>query len=171
VIAATNRDLETLTGNGAFRDDLFYRLNVLAIRIPPLRERKEDIEPLALHFLNHTRVTLTVPKRFKPETLKRLEAYAWPGNIRELANVVERAVILAGNAELITPEHLPPEIRQTRPGRTSAKDAVQSMEAAEKDAIVRALAAADGNKSKTAKLLGISRPTLHHKLKLYNIQE
>jgi transcriptional regulator with GAF, ATPase, and Fis domain len=113
VLAATNQDLAAEVKRGRFRKDLFFRLNVLTITIPPLRERRADIPLLAEYFLKHCRVTISHEKRFTRDALRQLEAYAWPGNVRELANVVERAIIISGKGRELLSEHLPPEIRQT----------------------------------------------------------
>jgi PAS domain S-box-containing protein len=171
VIAATNRDLSEATRRGEFRNDLFFRLNVLSFRIPPLREHSEDVHLLANHFLLHTRVTFTGRKRLRPDTLRRLEAYGWPGNVRELANVVERAIILSGDNEVIKPEHLPPEVRTaSSSGKESPPGApVRSIADAEKEAIRAALQSTGGNRTRAAQLLGISTVTLRQKIRKYGI--
>jgi formate hydrogenlyase transcriptional activator len=170
VIAATNRDLAAEVKRKRFRADLFFRLNVLAITLPPLRERREDVPLLARHFLENSRVTMTGEKRFRPEVLRCLQAYGWPGNVRELANVVERAVILSGTDASIEARHLPPEVRQSA-GRPPAVGSVRSLAEAEKETIAAALAATKGNKTQAAKLLGIARVTLREKMELYDIPD
>ncbi len=121
IIAATNRDLDGAVKEGRFREDLYHRLNVIPIAVPPLRERREDIPDLARYFLD--RFSRETKKRFteiSPEALDRLLAYAWPGNVRELANVIERAVVL-GQGPTITPDDLPPRVvARGRIGRPTA---------------------------------------------------
>jgi len=163
VIAATNRDLAAEVKRGRFRSDLYFRLKVLTHALKPLRERREDIAILAQHFLENSRVTLAVRKRFREDAQGHLEAYDWPGNVRELANVVERAVILSGDRELILPVHLPSEVRR-RVHVASRPGAVRSLAEVEREEVEKALALTGGNKSKAAELLGISRPTLRRLL-------
>jgi PAS domain S-box-containing protein len=171
VIAATNRDLVEESRRGQFRTDLYFRLNVLSFEIPPLRERPEDIQLLANHFLMHSRVTFVGQKRFRPDALRQLEAYGWPGNVRELANVVERAVILSGDDSVLKSAHLPPEVRAAsrepllvNPGK------VRSIADAEKEAVAAALTATRGNRTRAASLLGITTVTLRQKIKKYKIE-
>jgi PAS domain S-box-containing protein len=166
VVAATNRNLAAEVRAGRFREDLFYRLNVLLVILPPLRSRREDIPLLAMHFLKNSRVTMHGEKKLSAAALKRLQAYDWPGNVRELANVLERALILSGATKTITLEHLPREIRKAS-GRPAAK--VASMSDAEKRAVEAALQACAGNKTRAAEMLGISRITLRRKIKKYGI--
>ncbi len=117
IVAATNRDLETMIAAGQFREDLFYRLNVITLHLPPLRERGEDVALLALHFLNHYARKLGRPIHgFAAETLRLLQGYDWPGNIRELQNVIERGVIFCRGEELL-PEDLAPGDQLPRHGR------------------------------------------------------
>ena|GEM_PF-495225 len=171
VLAATNQDLAQCVKKKTFRADLFYRLNVLKVEIPPLRERKEDIPQLVQHFLENCRVTVLCKKKISREALSQLEAYNWPGNVRELANVIERAIIVSGKETTIRPGHLPLEVAQVRPGASRTPDSVRTLEQMEREAIVHALAAADGNKSKAAVALGISRSTLHLKMEKYGLGE
>jgi DNA-binding NtrC family response regulator len=111
IVASTNRDLEAAVRDGAFRRDLFFRLNVVPIVIPPLRQRAEDVEPLARHFLDRMTGTMRRPPRtIGKDALAMLERYGWPGNVRELKNVIERAVILEEHAEIL-PDHLPDELK------------------------------------------------------------
>ncbi len=168
VIAATNRPLETLVKDGKFREDLFYRLNVFPITIPPLRSRKEDLLPLARHFLLDLNTTFHKTIRgLTPETEKLLLGYAWPGNVRELKNLVERLVILS-TSEWIEPQHLPPPFVApvTDGGALAAAAPTESGTLAdvERAYIVQAVQRAKGNKSLAAKVLGISRQTLRKKL-------
>ena len=162
IISATNSDLRQEIKNRKFREDLFYRLNVIPIHLPPLRERKEDIPLLANHFLHkYNRQFNKKIKGFKAETSQLLMQYDWPGNIRELENLIERLVVLTREDE-ITPEKLPPEIKgelPCKPEVTETKffDAVRKFEA---EFIKKALEKAGGKKGKAAKMLGIHRNTL-----------
>lgn len=176
VIAATNRDLESLVREGLFRKDLYYRLKVMVVEMPPLRERVEDILPLAKLFVdeNNKEYNKNV-KGFSEEAKKLLIQYSWPGNVRELKNVVERAMIL-NDQESITPKQLPFELRQGEPGHGEkvgpevfeAEEGV-SLEEMEKNHISRVLERLDWNKSKASKALGISRATLRAKIRRYNL--
>ncbi|MFZ3044939.1 MAG: sigma-54 dependent transcriptional regulator [Desulfatirhabdiaceae bacterium] len=175
ILAATNRNLEEDVKNGKFREDLFYRLNVVMLRIPPLRERQDDVPLLAQHFLakyatkNHKRV-----KGFSPLAMDMLLKHPWPGNVRELENVIERAVILLLD-EHITEKELPATVTESyaekgewlAPAQPVAAN--RSLEEIEKEAILATLEASAGNKSETARRLGINRKTLHKKLKDYGI--
>ena len=177
ILAATNRDLEAEVREGRFREDLFYRLNVVNLRIPPLRERPEDIPLLAQHFLQtFARKNRKTVKGFLPLAMDMLVKYNWPGNVRELENAIERAVILM-TGEHITEAQLPLSIVQGYPqepepdlvaGQPLA-DGQHSLEEVEKQAIMATLEATGGNKSETARRLGITRKTLHNKLKNYGL--
>lgn len=164
LIAATNRNLKDAVSAGTFREDLFYRLNVIAFEIPPLRERPEDIAPLARHFLS---LSGSSSKRFSPSALAVMQNYSWPGNVRELSNAVERAAILA-NTGIILPNHLPAALTAA-PQTHKASSSVKTMDQAEIDAIKKALTSTGGNRTKAAELLGISRRALIYKLKRYDI--
>ena len=166
VIAATNRSLDVMVKEGTFREDLFYRLNVIPIAIPPLRERKEDILPLARHFLAEANRTFhKLVKRFAPETEVLLLGYAWPGNVRELKNLVERLVILS-TGESIDAHHMPPQFSRLSEGRPTedAPSEARTLAAIEKAYILKVMQQANGNKSEAAKILGITRQTLRKKL-------
>ena len=166
VIAATNRSLDAMVKEGAFREDLFYRLNVIPIAIPPLRERKEDILPLARHFLAEANRTFhKLVKRFSPETEVLLLGHGWPGNVRELKNLVERLVILS-TGESIDAHHLPPQFSRLSEGRTPEETPSQArtLAAIEKAYILKVMQQSNGNKSEAAKILGITRQTLRKKL-------
>ncbi len=174
IVASTNRDLDTAVRDGSFRRDLFYRLNVVPITIPPLRERSEDIEPLAKFFLERMTSQLRRPARaIAREALRMLERYAWPGNVRELRNVIERAVILEEGAEVL-PEHLPDELglgsraADLGPGFLLPAGGVD-LEELEKDLIRQALEQAQGNKTRAAGLLGLTRDTLRYRLDKYEL--
>jgi sigma-54 specific flagellar transcriptional regulator A len=172
IVAATNRDLEVEVANRRFREDLFYRLNVIQIELPALRDRADDIELLAFHFLakSATRAGRQVVA-FTPEALEVLRAYPWPGNVRSLENTVERAVLLARGA-LITVDDLPEKIRGAAPSAgtpASLPDAGIDLRAAveqyENKMIVEALGRTGGNKNRAAQLLGLNRTTLVEMMK------
>ena len=168
IIAATNRDLEQFVKESKFRDDLFYRLNVVRITLPSLKERQEDIPMLAHHFLQKCAAGSTTAVRgFHPDTLDCLNRYRWPGNVRELENAIERAVSLS-HGPLLTPDDLPAAIRQaTSPAeqKSDVPDTAESvyltLEEVEKRHLVRVLKETKGNKVKAAKILGIDRRTLY----------
>jgi Nif-specific regulatory protein len=167
VIAATNRDLKKGIAEGRFRDDLYYRLNVFPIDLPPLRDRREDITPLALHFATTAGTELGVRcHTVSLEALDLLTRYDWPGNIRELANVIERAVLLCDATEVLTAQ-LPPEITSMALPAASPED--QSLRGRERAMIVEALQTHFWNQTKAAAALGISRDNLRYRVKKYNI--
>jgi DNA-binding NtrC family response regulator len=156
IIAATNRDLEGAVAEGRFREDLYHRLNVIALTLPPLRERAEDIPPLALHFMR--RYAAESKKSFTeitPQAMEQLLAYKWPGNVRELANTIERAVVLGGGSAL-SPEDLPTRVSG---GKTAAvenpKSYREAMEQARRQLVRRALDRTNGNRAAAAKALGL----------------
>ncbi|HMM21121.1 MAG TPA: sigma-54-dependent Fis family transcriptional regulator [Selenomonadales bacterium] len=175
VVAATNRNLEGMIEKGEFRQDLYYRLNVITITIPPLRERREDIASLSLALLKKINSQLQCGvEGVSPEAMHLLREYNWPGNVRELENVLERAVNLIDDEVSIQPWHLPPLLKQ---GNKAGSDRAEMSEGlsgvlveAEKEAICKALEAAGGNRSKAAKLLGIHRSGLYQKLQKYHIK-
>jgi transcriptional regulator with PAS, ATPase and Fis domain len=166
VVAATNRDLAADVVKGHFRQDLYYRLRVIELRLPPLRERKEDILPLARTFLAEVarRVGSKV-SAFTPGAANQLLRYGWPGNVRELENAVERAVVLARGAR-VDEEDLPEEVRAALPGSYHPGEA-RSLEEVERDYILAVLRATDGNKARAAAQLKIGTATLFRKLKQY----
>jgi len=160
VIAATNSDLLAMIKNGSFREDLFYRLNVVDIKTPPLRERKEDIIPLVTLFLKKYGAEYGKPGiEIEEDALKLLERHSWPGNIRELENVVQRLIIMCG--EHIGVTDLPEYLKYTLP---SGSDELVSLKEAEKSYIRKVLLSVDGNKTKASQILGIDRKTLRQKL-------
>ncbi len=172
-VAATNRDLEAMVRAGTFREDLYYRLNVGSIDVPPLRERRDDILPLARRFLEEAaRVMGLHEPELAAETHALLSAYAWPGNVRELRNVMERALILSAGAP-IRAVHLPREVSApvTGTGGSSGEPGLVALEEVEKRHIRRVLEACGGNKTQAAKLLGISRLTLRNKIGEYGWTE
>jgi DNA-binding NtrC family response regulator len=170
LIAATNRDLGKDVNNGRFREDLYYRINVIALCLPPLRERSEDILPLARHFLAQG---ASGPKRLSPAAARALQRHTWPGNVRELANAMERARLLSPG-DVILPEHLPPALRQAAEAPLAAapseSENVRALELVERDSIAKALEKTEGNRTRAAELLGISRRTLIYKLKRYGLR-
>jgi two-component system, NtrC family, response regulator HydG len=172
VVAATNKDLPELIAAGKFREDLFYRLNVVSLRIPRLRDRREDIPLLAEYFLrNFSEKNHKDIKGVTPQAMDRLIRYEWPGNVRELMNAVERGVVLA-RSEYLDEEVSPiiqSDFQESGISGFFSEDAVtdQPLEAVEKTTILKTLASAGGNKSETARRLGITRKTLHKKLKKY----
>jgi transcriptional regulator with PAS, ATPase and Fis domain len=162
ILASTNRNLEEAVKNGGFREDLFYRLNVVELNIPPLRERREDILPLASLFI----AEFTKGRaRFSAAVADCLAAYAWPGNVRELRNVMERASLLC-RGEMVLPEHLPARLNGTPagPGNGSAANDTARLEEIERHTILQTLRRHEFNRTETAKALGISRRTLVYKI-------
>jgi len=163
VIAATNKDLRTLVKQGSFREDLYYRLKVVIVQLPPLQERKEDILPLAEHFLRKFSRSNNKPiKKFSPDVIEFMLNYAWPGNVRELENMIEHAVILSKNRE-ITMSDFPQDLIHPAPqeGKT--------IEDVTRNHIMNVLEETKGNISKAAKILGIQRMTLYNKLRRYQL--
>jgi len=169
VVAATNTHLPDRIAAGRFREDLYYRLNVVALRLPPLRERREDIPLLAQHFLEMFAAKNRTPvKGFSPQAMDRLIRGEWPGNVRELMNAVERAVVLA-RADYLTAEDFPAIGPVPPAAALPAAEAGLPLSAVERTVILDTLAAAGGNKSEAARRLGITRRTLHKKLKAYGV--
>jgi DNA-binding NtrC family response regulator len=185
LVAATNADLRELVRQGTFREDLYYRLSVVPIELPPLRQRREDILPLAQHFIRkyNAENARSVSETIKPEVLSLLENYFYPGNVRELENIIERAVVIAPTDE-ITVECLRAEVRNPELARaavresTGASDAIdisrgvnfyEEVRRFEIDLIRRALDQTAGHQSRAARLLGLNATTLNSKIKSYNI--
>jgi len=183
LIAASNQDLLKMVEEGSFRNDLYYRLDVIPIHLPPLRERKDDIIKLATLFLNSIKRTSEVPaKYFSPEVIEMLEKYYWPGNIRELKNVIERVTILC-DSEVIGAKHLPREIKESykedlkndipatwdefKKYKNHVKN--EALNRAEKHFLIEALKNARGNVSKAAKMVGMQRTNFHSLLRKYKI--
>ncbi len=161
ILAASNRNLEEEVKQGGFREDLFYRLNVVELNVPPLRERREDILPLASHFM--TEFTHG-PARFSSAVAECLERYPWPGNVRELRNAMERASLLS-RGEVLLPEHLSSRVRQVAAEAKAIEPAeAQRLEVIEREAIIQMLRKHDFNRTETAKALGISRRAMIYKL-------
>jgi len=172
VLAATNRDLIAEIRSGRFREDLYYRLNVVTLHVPPLRERREDIPLLAQHFLEvFSAKNRKAIKGFTPQAMDRLLRHDWPGNIRELMNTIERAIVLA-RSDYLDETLIAPTSREPGGDHGSKGDVVQeegSLEEVEKATILRTLEQAGGNKSEAARRLRITRRTLHQKLKKYGM--
>jgi transcriptional regulator with PAS, ATPase and Fis domain len=166
VIAATHRDLEQLVKDGTFREDLYYRLRVVEVVLPPLRERADDISILARHFVRKASREL---QRDDPaigqDAMEALLAHDWPGNVRELENCLTRAVVLA-TGNVIRVEHL---ALRPRPDDVGASDAFPTLERIEADHVVRALAASQGNRTRAAEILGISKPRLYRLIEKHEI--
>jgi two-component system, NtrC family, response regulator AtoC len=163
IVSATNRDLAEAMKAGEFRQDLYYRLNTISIHLPPLRERPEDVAPLAQAFLE--RQAVYGLKRLTPEVIECLQVYAWPGNVRELEHAIEHAAILA-QQEALRPEDLPPEVRT---GSAASTPPPGSMEEMERRHIVAILRQVGGQRGKAAALLRIDAKTLYRKIRTYNI--
>jgi DNA-binding NtrC family response regulator len=167
VIAATHADLDQAVRESRFRQDLFYRLNVIQVRIPPLRDRPEDVLPLIQHFLEKSgRRSGARPVALEPTALDALRRHSWPGNIRELENAIERALVL-GRGDTITVGDLPPSVV----GRSAPERAIQaaSLAGIEREHILRTLRAVGGNRAAAARVLAVDRKTLYRKLKLYGL--
>jgi transcriptional regulator with PAS, ATPase and Fis domain len=163
-IAATNQNVKGAIAEGRFREDLYYRLNIMEIFIPPLRDRKEDIEPLSEHFLaKHLPETNKNISGFTRKSMDVLKAYSFPGNVRELENIIERAIIIE-KGSLITPESLPQTLKIFQI-ETFEPERIKTIDELNKDYAEKVLELAGGNKSKTAELLGISRTSLWRILK------
>jgi transcriptional regulator with PAS, ATPase and Fis domain len=168
LIAASNRDLKDALQDGEFREDLYYRLNVFAILIPPLRHRADDILELAHHFLGELNRSMgTRVEGFEPTASDILKHYHWPGNVRELRNVVERAVILVRHGQ-IRSHHLPTDL--LKPSRMGGAGAVRPLAEAEAEHVTHALEVTGGNVKRAAELLDISRTTLYNKIKAHKIR-
>jgi two-component system response regulator AtoC len=179
VIAACNRDLEELCDQGMFRRDLFYRLNVINIHVPPLRDRRDDISLLAAHMLRkHTAEGQPLPV-VEGSTLEFLNSYAWPGNVRELENVIERAITLNRNGRL-TPEDLPARVRSNRPEAIDSERkgddlaslfaGMPSLDEVERRYLLFVLEAAGGNRSRAAEIIGVSRRTIYRMAERFGIE-
>jgi len=170
VVAATNKNLEEEIEHGNFREDLFYRLNVIPFAVPPLRDRREDIPLLAEHFLREfTTAYGRKPKELTPEAYKVLEEYHWPGNVRELKNLIERIVILNPQVR-VDARHIPLTARRQQDRPLDRFGSLQEVrEAAEREYILKKLEETNGNVTRTAELLGLERSNLYRKMKTLGI--
>ncbi len=169
ILAATNRDLEAEISGGRFREDLYFRLNVVTITMPPLRERREDVPQLVEHFLTSLAPPGGKPKKMSPRATRLAMAYDWPGNVRELENAVQRAVVLS-RGETIFPEHLPAKVQAEDAGDADELPPIgKTMRDVERDTIIQTLRETDGNRTHASRVLGISRRTLQNKIKEYEI--
>jgi len=172
ILAATNRDLEQAVMEGAFRRDLYFRLNVLSLRIPPLRERRDDIPLLIMHFLERLARSSVLEKTLSDEAYKALLAYDWPGNVRELENCLERTWAFTSGPVIHVPD-LPPAIAKLHnlaPSNGNGHNKIVPMAELEKQTILNAIAELNGDKLQAARLLGIGKTTLYRKLKDYSAQ-
>ena len=169
IIACTNRDLSQLVEEGRFREDLYYRLNVLVLRVSPLRERRDDIAPIALHLCDEIeREHGITTGGLSDASLATLEGHAWPGNVRELKNAIERAAVECAGAT-IEPGHLGITLKASLPAAQAEDDSELNLKRMEERLIRRALDATGGNRSRSARLLGVNRATLYNKLRAYQI--
>jgi DNA-binding NtrC family response regulator len=169
IIAATNRDLEAAVRQGSFRQDLYFRLNVVQIKLPPLRDRKGDIPLLVNSFLEKFSGPDNESRKISEDAMSRLLAYDWPGNVRELENAIERAVAL-GSGPMLHVGDLPSNLQHSNGERTLHSDELLPLDELERRAILRALREARGDKLAAARLLGIGKTTLYRKLKQYDAQ-
>jgi len=165
-LAATNRNLEDEVARGAFREDLYYRLNVISLQVPPLRERRDDIVPLAEFFIK--RYSSSANQQIAPAALDQLSRYAWPGNVRELENVIEMACVLA-EGKLIEPEHLPVKVAEGEPEQFTLPQGPMTLDDVERLYIAQVYQQTRYHKLKTSQILGVSRKTLDRKLQQYEI--
>src|SRR5437870_28835 len=175
VVAATNRDLRAMVSDGRFRDDLYYRINVLSIDVPPLRERREDIPVLIDYFLKkHTKNTSRLVRGLTSETKRMMNDYGWPGNVRQLESAIERAILLC-EGDMITPDDLPSEVQQEAKGIGAGAFKLPSeginFEEVEKNLIMQAMEQTDYNITKSAKLLGLTFRTLQYRLEKFGIKK
>jgi transcriptional regulator with PAS, ATPase and Fis domain len=169
IIAATNRDLESAIRNGSFRQDLYFRLNVVQIKLPPLRERKSDIPILVTSFLDKFTDPQGPARTISEDAMRRLVAYDWPGNVRELENAIERAVAL-GSGPIVHVGDLPSSLHYPSSQRIPEKEELLPLKELERRAILRTLRETGGDKLAAARMLGIGKTTLYRKLKQYNME-
>ena len=170
IISATNQDLKQRVKQGSFREDFYYRINVIPIYVPPLRERIGDIPILAASFFRRLKIKSGKDiKELSPEALNLLIQYSWPGNVRELKSAFEYAFVSC-NGEAILPQHLPTELVTTRPGSETKRISSESLEEIKKQRLMDALRKSGGNRSKAARILGISRTSVWNQAKRFNIK-
>jgi DNA-binding NtrC family response regulator len=170
VIAATNRDLEAAIRNGTFRQDLYFRLNVVQVKLPALRDRKSDIPILVTAFLEKFSDPQAPGRTISEDAMRRLIAYDWPGNVRELENAIERAVAL-GSGSIVHVADLPSNLQYPTTERAPEKDEILPLEELERRAILRTLRETGGDKLSAARMLGIGKTTLYRKLKQYHVEQ
>jgi transcriptional regulator with PAS, ATPase and Fis domain len=171
VLGATNQDVQDLVLQGRFRDDLLYRINTVTLRVPPLRERKEDLPLLAEHLLQILRVPGTGKRSLSPEAIEQLTAHPWPGNVRELRNVIERMMLMSLGSGLITSEDVLSVLPRSTPRIKEEVTTALSLDEIERRHIVRVLDTCGGNKTQAAKTLQIDYKTLLSKLKRYGVSD
>ncbi|MEN8166008.1 MAG: sigma-54 dependent transcriptional regulator, partial [Pseudomonadota bacterium] len=173
IVAATNRNLEAMSNEGTFRADLFFRLNAFNLEVPPLRGRREDIPPLANHFLKNHNFSTRVNKTFSSSAIQALVAYDWPGNIRELKNMVERAIILSGDRPKIRPDHF--NFSQSGNGQEAlvnlSFDHNPTLEELELHYLAMQLRKHSGRRAKVADILGVSERSVYRMIKRFDLEE
>jgi len=171
ILTATHRNLKEMVRRGEFREDLYYRLNVVQLNVPPLRSRRDDVIALAGYFLQQQSEIYQEPaKEFAAETVAALHAHAWPGNVRELANAIEHAFVMCTHGQ-ITIHDLPEGLRTDSGPAVDDDCTIMPLEAAERSLIVRAMRAADGNQARAAAMLQIERRRLYRKVRYYGLQD
>ncbi len=169
LISATNQDLGQMVQDKRFREDFFFRINVIPVHLPPLRDRKEDLPLLVDHFI-HVNEYIGKNEGPTPETMRKLMEYHWPGNVRELKSALEYAAVVKDSGPIL-PEHLPPHIADTATDNCPCPEQpTTEIEPDEKQALINALKQAGGNKSKAAKILGVNRGTIHNRMRKYSVQ-
>ena len=172
VVAATNRPLEEAVRDGVFRKDLYFRLQVIQVEVPPLRDRPEDVEAIAAHFVQRfARETGRKVKGLTPAAVRRLQGHHWPGNVRELRNVIERAVTLGTTAEIDAADIWLSPLAADASADGGGEYRPRSMEEVEEEHVRRTLEHTDWNKSQAAQILGIERSTLDRKIRAYDIKK
>jgi two-component system response regulator HydG len=170
LIAATNRDLETAIRSGTFRQDLYFRLNVVQMKLPALRDRKSDIPLLVTSFLEKFSAMHGSTRTISDDAMRRLIAYDWPGNVRELENAIERAVAL-GSGPIVHVGDLPSSLQYSTSERAPDRNEILPLEELERRAILKTLRETSGDKLAAARMLGIGKTTLYRKLKQYNVSQ
>jgi len=169
IIAATNRDLDSAIRTGTFRQDLYFRLNVVQVKLPPLRDRKSDIPLMVTAFLEKFSDPQGPVRTISEDAMRHLIAYDWPGNVRELENAVERAVAL-GSGPILHVADLPSNLQYPTSERVPERDEILPLEELERRAILRTLRETSGDKLAAARMLGIGKTTLYRKLKQYHVE-
>ena len=169
IIAATNRDLDAAIKAGTFRQDLYFRLNVVQVKLPALRERKSDIPLLVTSFLEKFSASQQTSREISEDAMRQLIAYDWPGNVRELENAIERAMAL-GSGPVVHVADLPSSLHYPTPERFAERNELVPLDELERRAILRTLRETAGDKLQAARILGIGKTTLYRKLKQYNLE-